>query len=92
MDQYHHQNNYAPAVPLDSADYLTNKKTISEYEQIQHEHLHRPSIITRFANRPAVRRLARDSVRLIMLMIALCIAGALLYYLEHDASLATGNQ
>lgn len=86
------QINQAPAVSLDSADYLTDKKTIKEYEKIQVQHLNQPSWLARLAQRPAVRRAARDLVRLTMVLIAIGIAAALLHYLELDASLATGDR
>jgi len=92
MNQYHdHQINQAPAVSLHSADYLTNKKTLKEYQKIQVEHLHQPSWLGRLAQQPGMRRLARDFVRLVMLLIALGVGLALLYFLEQDASLALGN-
>jgi hypothetical protein len=90
----HHQNhqiNQAPAVSLDSADYLTNKKTLKEYQKIQVDHLHHPSWLGRLAQRPGARRLARDLVRLIMLLLALGVGAALVYFLEQDASLALGE-
>ena len=86
-----HLVNQAPAVPLDSADYLTDRKTIREYETIQYEHLNRPSWLGRFAARPGTRRVAREILRFIMFLVALCVAAALIYYLEHDASRALGD-
>ena len=88
---HHDQVNQAPAVSLDSADYLTNKKIIKEYEQIQVEHLHHPGLIERLARQPKVRRIARDLFRGILLLIALGVAISLLYFLKHDASMAITN-
>lgn len=85
------QINQSPAVSLDSADYLTNKKVLKEYDQIQSEHLCPPSLLGRFASRPGVRRFARDLVRIFMILIAVGITAALIYFLEQDASLATGE-
>jgi len=91
VQQQDGQINHAPAVSLDSADYLTNRKTIKEYQTIQVQHLHQPSLLERLAQRPAVRRFARNVLRLIMILIAIGVGAALLYYLELDASLATGE-
>jgi hypothetical protein len=92
MGQYQdRQSNHAPAVALDSADYLTNKKIIREYEQIQVEHLHQTSWLGRLARRPGVRRFTRNLLRLVTVLIALSVAIALLYYLEQDARMATGE-
>lgn len=89
MSNSHDQSvNHAPAVSLNSADYLTDRKIIKEYEQIQVEHLHRVSWIERVSQRPAVRRIARDGLRVFMFLMALLIAGAVLFYLEYDASMA----
>lgn len=85
------QVNHAPAVSLHSADYLTDQKIINEYEHIKVEHLHDASLIERLSRRPTVRRIARGVVRLIMLLIALSIGAALIYYLESDASRALGE-
>lgn len=92
MGQYQdHQVNQAPAVSLDSADYLTNKKILKEYDKIQVEHLHQPTWIGRLARQPKTRRLARDLMRLILLLVAIGVALALLFFLKHDASLALGE-
>ena len=85
------QINEAPAVSLDSADYLTDRKTLKQYEKIQLDHLNQPSWLGRMVGRPAVRRFLRDVIRLIMLLIALAVAAFLIYYLEQDASMAFGD-
>ena len=85
------QSNQAPATSLDSAEYLTNRQMINEYELIQMEHLHHPSWLERLSDRSSVRRVARETSRFMMLLIAFCIAGAVLYYLQHDATLAIGE-